>query len=179
MTRSHARRYCQLSWRRSPLSLAAARARSRSTPERIVRAADEPENWLTYSGAYSSQRHTALRQITPQNVRNLEQQWVLQGQVLGAWQSSPLVVDGIMYLTQRPNDVLALDAETGRVFWQYRYNNSADQRVCCGANNRGLAIHGDTLVHGHARRASRSPSMRATANRFGKQWLPTRSSRTP
>ena len=73
---------------------------------------------------------------------------MLQGQVLGAWQSSPLVVDGIMYLTQRPNDVLALDAETGRVFWQYRYNNSADQRVCCGANNRGLAIHGDTLFMG-------------------------------
>ena len=73
---------------------------------------------------------------------------MLQGQVLGAWQSSPLVVDGIMYLTQRPNDVLALDAETGRVFWQYRYNNSTDQRVCCGANNRGLAIHGDTLFMG-------------------------------
>ena len=118
------------------------------TPERIVRAEEEPENWLTYSGGYSSQRHTSLRQITRANVRDLEQKWVLQGQVLGAWQSSPLVVDGIMYLTQRPNDVLALDARTGRVFWQYRYNNSADQRVCCGANNRGLAIHGDTLFMG-------------------------------
>ncbi|HVJ28713.1 MAG TPA: PQQ-binding-like beta-propeller repeat protein, partial [Gammaproteobacteria bacterium] len=118
------------------------------TPERIVRAADEPENWLTYSGGYSSQRHTALREITRANVRNLEQKWVLQGQVLGAWQSSPLVVNGVMYLTQRPNDVLALDAKTGRVFWQYRYLNSTDQRVCCGANNRGLAIHGDTLFMG-------------------------------
>jgi len=118
------------------------------TPERIVRAADEPENWLTYSGGYSSQRHTTLREITRANVRNLEQKWVLQGQVLGAWQSSPLVVNGTMYLTQRPNDVLALDAETGRVFWRYQYNNSTDQRVCCGANNRGLAIHGDTLFMG-------------------------------
>jgi alcohol dehydrogenase (cytochrome c) len=118
------------------------------TAERVTRAASEPQNWLTYSGTYASQRYTTLRQIAPQNVRNLEQKWVLQGQVLGAWQSSPLVVDGIMYLTQRPNDVLALDAKTGRVFWQYRYNNSADQRVCCGANNRGLAIHGDTLFMG-------------------------------
>jgi len=118
------------------------------TPERIVRSAGEPQNWLTYSGTYASQRYTTLRQITRANVRDLEQRWVLQGQVLGAWQSSPLVVDGRMYLTQRPNDVLALDAETGRVFWQYRYNNSADQRVCCGANNRGLAIHGDTLFMG-------------------------------
>jgi alcohol dehydrogenase (cytochrome c) len=118
------------------------------TPERVARAASEPQNWLTYSGTYASQRYTTLRQITPRNVGNLEQKWVLQGQVLGAWQSSPLVVDGMMYLTQRPNDVLALDAKTGRVFWQYRYNNSADQRVCCGANNRGLAIHGDTLFMG-------------------------------
>ena len=128
--------------------LADGGAAQQVTPERIVRARAEAGNWLTYSGSYSSQRHTPLRQITPQNVRNLEQQWVLQGQVLGAWQSSPLVVDGIMYLTQRPNDVLAVDAETGRAFWQYRYNNSAAQRVCCGANNRGLAIHGDTLFMG-------------------------------
>ena len=129
--------------------LAASHAGAQSvTPERILRAADEPGNWLTYSGGYSSQRHTTLREITRANVRNLEQKWVLQGQVLGAWQSSPLVVNGVMYLTQRPNDVLALDARTGRVFWQYRYNNSADQRVCCGANNRGLAIHGDTLFMG-------------------------------
>lgn len=118
------------------------------TPQRILEAEAEPHNWLTYSGTYASQRYTTLRQIGRNNVRNLEQQWVLQGQVLGAWQSSPLVVDGIMYLTQRPNDVLAVDAKTGRAFWQYRHTNSTDQRVCCGANNRGLAIHGDTLFMG-------------------------------
>ena len=139
-----------------PASSARRLARCSPTPARRSKSlrsassarAREAENWLTYSGSYSSQRHTPLKQITPQNVRNLEQQWVLQGQVLGAWQSSPLVVDGIMYLTQRPNDVLAVDAKTGRAFWQYRYNNSVDQRVCCGANNRGLAIHGDTLFMG-------------------------------
>ena len=88
------------------------------TPERILNAAREPQNWLTYGGDYSSQRYSTLRQITPQNVKNLENQWVLQGQVLGAWEATPLVVDGVMYVTQRPNDVLALDAKTGRVFWQ-------------------------------------------------------------
>ena len=65
--------------------------------------------------------------------------------MFGAWQSTPLVVDGIMYVTQRPNDVLAVDAKTGRVFWQYRYTVSPDARVCCGSNNRGVAILGDTL----------------------------------
>ena len=53
-----------------------------------------------------------------------------------------------MYVTQRPNDVLAVDAKTGRVFWQYRYIVSPDARVCCGANNRGVAILGDTLFLG-------------------------------
>jgi len=53
-----------------------------------------------------------------------------------------------MYLTQRPNDVIALDAKSGRVFWQYRYTNSGRQQVCCGAQNRGVAILGDTLFMG-------------------------------
>jgi alcohol dehydrogenase (cytochrome c) len=53
-----------------------------------------------------------------------------------------------MYVTQRPNDVIALDAKTGRVFWLYRYTPSPDARVCCGANNRGVAILGDTLFMG-------------------------------
>jgi len=118
------------------------------TPDRLLRAAQEPQNWLTYSGGYASQRHSLLTQITPANVRNLDLQWILPNQVFGAWQSSPVVVDGIMYVTQRPNDVLALDAKTGRVFWQYRYTVSSDARVCCGANNRGVAILGDTLFLG-------------------------------
>ena len=53
-----------------------------------------------------------------------------------------------MYLTQRPTTSSRVDAKTGRVFWQYRYNVSPDARVCCGANNRGVAILGDTLFMG-------------------------------
>jgi alcohol dehydrogenase (cytochrome c) len=115
------------------------------TPDRLLRAAAEPHNWLTYSGGYESQRYSALRQITPANVGGLQLKWMLPNQVFGAWQSTPLVVDGVMYVTQRPNDVLAVDAKTGRVFWLYRYSVSPDARVCCGANNRGVAILGDTL----------------------------------
>ena len=118
------------------------------TYDRLLRAADEPQNWITYSGGYAGQRHSLLTQITPGNVKNLELKWILPNQVFGAWQSSPIVVDGMMYVTQRPNDVLAVDAKTGRVFWQYRYTNSPDARVCCGANNRGVAILGDTLYMG-------------------------------
>jgi alcohol dehydrogenase (cytochrome c) len=116
--------------------------------ERILRAEREPHNWLTYGGGYASQRYSRLDQITPANVRGLESRWLLQNQVFGAWQSNPLVVDGIMYVTQRPNDVVAVDARTGRIFWLYRHRTSQDARVCCGANNRGLAMLGDTLFMG-------------------------------
>ncbi len=116
--------------------------------DRIRQAAEEPHNWLTYNGTYSSQRHSLLDQITPANVSDLELQWILQNEVVGAWQSSPLVVDGIMYLTQRPNDVLAVDARTGRMFWRFRHTPSPDARVCCGSNNRGLAMLDGTLFMG-------------------------------
>src|SRR5262245_42183732 len=116
--------------------------------DRILRASAEPQNWLTYNGTYNSQRYSTLSQITPGNVATLESKWVLQNQVFGAWQSNPLVVDGVMYLTQRPNDVMAVDAKTGRMFWLYRYTPSPEAKVCCGANNRGVAILGDTLFMG-------------------------------
>jgi alcohol dehydrogenase (cytochrome c) len=123
-------------------------ASAQITSERLQRAAQEPQNWLTYSGGYASQRYSPLTQINPGNVNNLELKWILPNQVFGAWQSTPIVVDGVMYLTERPNDVLAVDAKTGRVFWQYHYAVSADARVCCGANNRGVAMLGDTLYMG-------------------------------
>jgi alcohol dehydrogenase (cytochrome c) len=118
------------------------------TYERLLKAAQEPQNWLTYNGSYMSNRYSTLDQITASNVKNLEQKWVLQNRVFGPWQSTPLVVDGIMYLTQRPNDIIATDAKTGRVFWIYRHNTSPDQKACCGSNNRGVAILGDALFMG-------------------------------
>lgn len=116
--------------------------------ERLLNAAREPKNWLMYSGGYFSNRYSALTQITPANAKNLELKWMYQAAVAGAWQTTPLVVDGIMYFTQRPNDVVAVDARTGRVFWIYRHTLAPDQIVCCGANNRGLAILGGTLFMG-------------------------------
>ena len=118
--------------------------------ERLRDADAEPHNWLTYSGGYFSQRYSELDQITPTNVDDLGLQWVYQSQHGGAarWQSTPLVVDGVMYLTQRPNDIVALDARTGRVFWIYRYPTSPNHQACCGANNRGVAVLGDKVFMG-------------------------------
>ena len=127
------------------VALLSFRAHGQVTADRLTAAAKEPQNWLMYSGGYMSQRYSPLNQITPANVRNLKLQWVYQSPVAGNWQTSPLVVDGVMYITQRLNDVVALDATTGRAFWIFRYTPAADRIVCCGANNRGLAILGDTL----------------------------------
>ena len=113
--------------------------------ERLLRAAGEPQNWLTYSGTYASQRYSVLGQITPANVKNLEQKWIFQAESLEKFETTPLVVDGIMYLTQAPSDAVALDAKTGRVFWIYRYYLSPDVKPCCGSVNHGLAILGETL----------------------------------
>jgi len=113
--------------------------------ERLLRAADEPQNWLTYSGTYFSQRYSLLHQLNPANIKSLEQKWVYQGDSLEKFETTPLVVDGVMYITQPPSDAVALDARTGRVFWIYRYYPSADVKPCCGSVNHGLAILGDTL----------------------------------
>jgi alcohol dehydrogenase (cytochrome c) len=118
------------------------------TSMRLKQAASEPQNWMLYGGTYSNQRYSTLTQINQENVKNLRQQWIVQNQVSGAWESNPLVVDGIMYLTERPNDVMAVDAKTGRLFWIYHWRPDSVARVCCGANNRGVAILGDRLFMG-------------------------------
>src|SRR4029077_5851111 len=76
-----------------------SRADAQVTPQRLVAASSEPQNWLTYSGGYYSQRYSPLNQITPGNVKNLKLQRVYQSPVAGNWQTTPLVVDGVMYLT--------------------------------------------------------------------------------
>lgn len=128
------------------LGLVSVEPQAQVSFERLKQATEEPHNWLTYSGNYSSDRYSDLNQITPENVADLQQRWVYQTGVFGlSWESTPLVVDGVMYLTQRPNDVVALDARTGRVFWIYRYPTPPNHNACCGSNNRGVAVLGDKV----------------------------------
>ena len=129
------------------LSIATA-LRAQVTFDRILHADREPQNWLTYSGTMQSQRHSSLSQITTGNVKTLETQWVFQARSLEKFEATPLVVDGVMYTVQAPNDVIALDATNGSVFWVYSYKPSPAARPCCGRINRGAAILGDTLYMG-------------------------------
>ncbi len=116
--------------------------------ERIRRADQEPGNWLTYSGNYSSHRHTKLTQITPGNVANLKPLWVYQQSDTSKWEVSPIVVDGVIYVSERPNIVTALDARTGRPIWNYRRPLPDDVPICCGRPNRGVAVLGDAVYLG-------------------------------
>jgi len=116
--------------------------------ERLLQAAREPQNWLTYNGSFQNAHYSALDQITPRNVANLDLKWVWQARSLEKFEATPLVVDGVMYLTEPPNTAVALDARTGRAFWIYRHPMPEATYVCCGNINRGLAILDDTLFLG-------------------------------
>jgi len=118
------------------------------TGERIVRARSEPQNWLTYYGAYDGQRHSALDQITRDNVKNLKTAWVFQAGVIGiqaapatySLEAAPIVVDGVMFLSGWDGYVWALDAATGAPLWRYRHAIPLDTPLCCGNVNRGVAV---------------------------------------
>lgn len=135
-------------WITAGVAVLAGQLCAQVTYERILKADEEPGNWLTYNRAYSSQHHSLLDQVNRENVGDLELKWVFQSRSLEKFEMTPLVVDDVMYAVQMPNDVVALDALTGRKFWQYNHFTDGPVNVCCGRINRGLAILGETLYMG-------------------------------
>lgn len=116
------------------------------TYEEILHSASHPENWITYGGNYASQRFSELKQIHTENVSGLKMQWVYQLRQQGIFESSPIVVDGIMYVTEPPTTVTALDVRTGRPVW--RWTAKLPQHLLTIGlfpTNRGVAILGDTI----------------------------------
>ncbi len=116
--------------------------------DRLRQADAEPGNWLTYSGSYSAQRYSRLNQITAANVRRLRLAWAYQIKTTETIETSPLVVDGIMYLTEPGGSVTALDTRTARPIWKYTRNLPKGVRGCCGTVNRGVAILDDMVYVG-------------------------------
>jgi alcohol dehydrogenase (cytochrome c) len=130
------------------MALVAAAPAAQVSFERLLKAGQEPQNWIAYSGTYDNHRYSQLTQVTTANVKHLELQWIWQARSLEKYEATSLVVDGVLYTVQAPNDVVALDAATGRVFWTFPYEPAPESRLCCGRVNRGLAILGDTLYMG-------------------------------
>jgi alcohol dehydrogenase (cytochrome c) len=125
------------------LALLSVPALAQVTPERLVNASHEPQNWLTYGGGYASQRYSLLKKLNQSNARDLKLKWVYRPKYLEKMEATPLVVDGILYTVQN-SEVVAMDAATGRAFWTFHYAvpPESNQYVMVV---KGLAIHGNTL----------------------------------
>jgi alcohol dehydrogenase (cytochrome c) len=118
------------------------------TAERLLNASREPQNWLMYSGDYAGHRYSTLDQIGVGNAGGLVPKWAYQTMAGGKFETTPLVVDGILYATGQDDRAFALDAKTGRPIWQYQRALPGDIRPCCGRVNRGLAILSDKVFMG-------------------------------
>ena len=113
----------------------------------IRNAGSRPDQWLTYSGSLDGHRYTSLTEITPENVARLRVRWVHQFDTTESAkiESTPLVVGGTIFTTEPPSNVVALDAGTGAVRWQYSRSLPDKLPACCGRTNRGLAVLGNVL----------------------------------
>ena len=94
---------------------------------------------LTYGHSYDNQRFSELDQINRKTVGRLLPAWTYHTGIRATFQASPLVADGVMYLTTPRNHVIALDAVTGTEIWRYEHRMKRD-RLCCGPANKGPAM---------------------------------------
>ncbi len=115
---------------------------------RILNTELDQGNWLTYSGNLQGHRFSPLHQINQRTVSALKPVWVYQIDRRDKFETVPLIADGIMYISEPPSDVTALDARTGRVLWSFRRGIPDNIPICCGTVNRGVALLDDKVFVG-------------------------------
>jgi alcohol dehydrogenase (cytochrome c) len=118
------------------------------TQDMLDRAAGDANNFLHTNGNYNQTRYYPAAQINVDNVHRLRPAWIFQTDIVETMETSPLVVDGVMYATTAFNHVYALDAATGRQIWHYKHKMGPITTYCCGPNNRGVAAYGDMVYMG-------------------------------
>ena len=119
------------------------------TSDIILDAKNRPEVWLTYGGTYDEQRFSRLTQIGKDNVSQLGLAWSYDLSTSRGVEATPIIVDGVMYVTGAWSIVYALDAKTGEELWVYDPEVSGEDAAkgCCDVINRGVAVHeGKVLV---------------------------------
>jgi alcohol dehydrogenase (cytochrome c) len=136
------------------IALSTATAFAQVPYQRIAGAESAPSDWLTYSGNYQAHRFSPLSQITRQNVAQLKPFWIYQVRRTGIVETSPIVADGVMYITEPPSTVTALDVRTGRPLWTWTPAIPTDVIIIGSPPvNRGVAVLDDMVfvgtVHGH------------------------------
>src|ERR1700737_3978678 len=115
------------------------------TQEQLNAAGKSVNNFLLTNGDYAQTRFHPARQIGRNNVKNLHVAWIFQTDVKESLETSPIVVDGVMYVTRRFSHVYALDAKTGVQLWHYNHKMGPITTYCCGPNNRGVQVLGDLV----------------------------------
>jgi PQQ-dependent dehydrogenase (methanol/ethanol family) len=118
------------------------------TQSMLDNAASDPKNWIHSNGSYAQTRYYPGSQVNASNVGKLKPAFVFQTGVLESMETSPIVVNGVMFLTTSFNHVYAIDATTGEEYWHYKHKMGPITTFCCGPNNRGVAIDGDRLFMG-------------------------------
>ena len=106
---------------------------------RMKAAATDANNWLLHGRDYGNQRFSPLDQINAGTAKRLVPKWIYQTGYSATFQTTPLVADGIMYISAPFSHVMAVDAATGVEIWRYEHKNSA-KKLCCGPANRGVAL---------------------------------------
>jgi PQQ-dependent dehydrogenase (methanol/ethanol family) len=111
----------------------------------LNRAAGDGNNFLHTNGDYGQTRYYPNRQINRANVAKLRPAWIFQTDVKESLETSPIVVNGVMYVTTSFSHVYALDARTGQQLWHYAHKMGPLTTYCCGPNNRGVAVYGNLV----------------------------------
>lgn len=112
----------------------------------MIRAGDSSTDWLTYTGNYAGHRHGIQNQISRENVQHLRLAWAAQLRADSpSLESSPIVTSTRMYVTESPEGLTALDIRNGSVIWQFHRPVSPDIPLCCGSQNRGVAVLGKSI----------------------------------
>lgn len=106
----------------------------------------DPSRWLYYHGDTRSVRHSPIRAFTRESVKRLRPAWLLPTGTSGQFGVSPLVYDGVMYVTTSYNRLYAVDAASGELLWRYDHPQPPDLRLCCGPANRGAALGGELVL---------------------------------
>ena len=101
---------------------------------------DQNINWQSFGRDYTNQRFSFNTQINTTNVNKLVEAWKVNTGVTGSFQSTPIVQDGVMYISLPFNHVIALDAVSGKELWRYKHDRRKDWVMCCGPANRGVAV---------------------------------------
>ncbi|AWI86387.1 quinonprotein alcohol dehydrogenase (plasmid) [Alloyangia pacifica] len=118
------------------------------TQSMLSRAAGDGNNFLHTNGNYAQTRYYPASQINTGNVRSLRPAWIFQTDIVDSMETSPIVVNGVMYITTAFNEVYALDARTGAQIWHHKHSMGPVTTYCCGPNNRGVAVAGDKVFMG-------------------------------